>query len=79
MTQAGNDLALHGTGRWYHQPVLWLGIAVFVASLAGCVWMIVLGAKHADTPLDTTHTVFGVPVAAHSAAPPAKPAAGPPR
>ena len=62
--------------RWYRQPVLWLGIAVFVASLAGCVWMIVLGAQHADTPLDTAHTVFGVPVSAHSSPspPPADPA-----
>ncbi len=62
--------------HWYRQPVLWLGLAVFVASLAGCVWMIVLGARHADTPLDTAHTVFGVPVSAHSSPgpPPADPA-----
>ncbi len=38
---------------WYRQPVLWLGLAIFAASLAGCVWMIVLGARHADTALPT--------------------------
>jgi cobalamin synthase len=52
---------------WYRQPVLWLGAAVFAASLAGCVWIIVAGARHADTPLDTSHAVFGVPTAARSA------------
>jgi hypothetical protein len=54
-------------GRWYRQPVLWLGVAVFVASMAGCVWIIVVSARHADTPLDTSHTetVFGVPASAH--------------
>lgn len=38
-------------GAWYRQPVLWLGLAIFIASLAGCVWMIVLGTRYADTPL----------------------------
>jgi hypothetical protein len=27
---------------WYRQPVLWVGAAVFVASLLGCVAMIVV-------------------------------------
>jgi hypothetical protein len=60
------DLAARRHAAWYRQPVLWLGIAIFVASLAGCVWMIVLGMHHADTPLETSPTVFGVPVSAHS-------------
>lgn len=76
---AANDPAIRSTSTWYRQPVLWLGIAVFLASLAGCVWMIVLGARHADTPLDTPHTVFGVPVAPHSAARPHGPPPAPPR
>ena len=38
---------------WYRQPILWLGLTLFAASLAGCVWMIVLGARHADMPLPT--------------------------
>jgi len=53
-------------GRWYRQPILWLGIAVFVASLAGCVWIIVASARSADIPLETPHTVFGVPASARS-------------
>ena len=62
-----NDNALHAGSAWYHQPVLWLGIAVFVASLAGCVWLIVVSVRYADTPLDTSPAVFGVPASAHSA------------
>jgi len=58
-------------GAWYRQPVVWLGAVIFAASLGGCIWMIVLGARHGDATLDTSHTVFGVPAAAHSAAGPA--------
>ncbi len=65
-----NDNTRHAGSAWYHQPVLWLGIAVFAASLAGCVWLIVVSVRYADTPLDTSQAVFGVPVSAHSAAQP---------
>ncbi|WP_130618895.1 hypothetical protein [Dyella amyloliquefaciens] len=54
------------SAAWYRQPVLWLGVAFFLASLAGCVWMIVLGARHADEPVDAPHAVFGVPSSSHS-------------
>lgn len=51
-------------GDWYRQPVLWLGLLLFAASLAGCVWMIVLGARHADVPVPTAGgEVFRVPIA----------------
>lgn len=60
-------------GAWYRQPFLWFGIAVFAASIAGCVWIIVAGVRSADTPLETSHTVFGVPASAHSSKPSAKP------
>lgn len=53
-------------GRWYRQPIVWLGIAVFIASMAGCVWIIVASARSADIPLETSHTVFGVPASARS-------------
>ena len=72
--QAPSDIAARTASAWYRQPVLWLGIAIFLASLAGCVWLIVLGARHADTPVQTSHTVFGVPVSAHSS--PQHPPAG---
>ena len=69
------DNANPAASAWYHQPVLWLGLAVFLASLAGCVWLIVVSARYADTPLSTIpHSVLGVPVAAHSV----NPSAGPP-
>jgi len=74
---AANDIAARHSGAWYRQPVLWLGAVIFAASLAGCVWMIVLGAHHADTPLATSHTVFGVPVSARSG--PHPPPTNPPR
>ena len=51
-------------GHWYQQSVVWLGLAIFIASLAGCVWMIVLGARHADPPVATEgEMVFKVPSA----------------
>lgn len=49
-------------GSWYSQPVVWLGIAVFAASIAGCVWLIVVGARYDDARLPVRHHVFGVPV-----------------
>lgn len=68
MRTPGDIAARAAASAWYRQPVVWLGIAVFAASLAGCVWLIVLGTRHADIPLETTHQVFGVPVSAHSSA-----------
>lgn len=40
-----------GIGPWWRQPVAWLGVAVFAASLAGCILMMVLGARHQDPAL----------------------------
>jgi len=69
--KARNDIGSHAASAWYRQPVLWLGAFIFVASLAGCVWLIVVSVRYADTPLTTgSHAVFGVPVAAHSTPPP---------
>ena len=74
---AAADPAARRHSGWYRQPVLWLGIAIFMASLAGCIWMIVLGMHHADTPLETSPTVFGVPVSAHSGPHPPPPGPSP--
>jgi hypothetical protein len=49
--------------RWYRQPVLWLGAVLFAASLAGCIWMIVMAERHADPELPTIEAVFNVPLA----------------
>ncbi|HEY6544312.1 MAG TPA: hypothetical protein VIZ64_05410 [Dokdonella sp.] len=69
-------------GGWYRQPVAWLGLAIFVASLAGCIWMIVLGSRHADEAVPTGARVFKVPtnepIAAPTQAPTAAPAEAPP-
>ncbi len=54
---------------WYRQPVLWLGAFVLLASLAGCVWMIVLGAQYVDPPVATHGTIFKVPLARPAPAP----------
>ena len=56
---------------WYRQCVVWLGVAVFAASIAGCVWIIMVGLRHADPPVETGRSaIFGVPAAPHSAPPP---------
>ena len=31
---------------WYHQPVLWLGLVILLATVAGCIAMMVLGARY---------------------------------
>ena len=48
-------------GSWYSQPVVWLGIVVFAASIAGCIGLIVVGARYDDASIPTSHRVFGVP------------------
>jgi len=37
--------------RWYHQPVLWLGVAILLASIAGCIGLIILASRHSDESL----------------------------
>lgn len=36
---------------WYHQPVAWLGVAIFLASLAGCIWLIIASLRYDDEAL----------------------------
>lgn len=63
---------------WYRQPVVWLGILVFAASIAGCVWIIVVGHQHADTLLETPgRSILGVPAAHPQQNGPARPGTGP--
>lgn len=54
-------------GHWYRQPILWLGAAIFFASLAGCIGMIVLGARYGDEALPVTSERLLKMPAAHSA------------
>lgn len=66
-------------GAWYRQPIAWLGVFVFVASIAGCIWIIAVGQRHADVPVATpAHgTVFGVPTSTLREAAPAPPRSTP--
>jgi len=51
------------TGAWFRQPVVWLGTAVFLATIAACIVTIVLSVRHADTPVETAGgTAFKVPL-----------------
>ena len=61
------DVAPASTGAWYRQPVLWLGAAIFVASLAGCIATIVVSSHHVDAPVQDAHphTLLDMPVHAH--------------
>jgi hypothetical protein len=47
-------MANAGGGRWYRQPILWLAAAIFFASLAGCIGMVVVGSRYADESLDVS-------------------------
>lgn len=66
-------------GAWYRQPIAWLGVLVFVASIAGCIWIIAVGQRHADVPVATpAHgTVFGVPTSTLHEVAPASPRSTP--
>ncbi|MCC7461284.1 MAG: hypothetical protein IT480_02345 [Gammaproteobacteria bacterium] len=48
-------------GAWYREPVVWLGIAVFGASIAGCAWLIAISARYDDARLPIGKQVFGIP------------------
>lgn len=53
---------------WYRQPILWLGAAILAASLAGCIWLIVVATQYADEPVGGAgDALLGVPVAAPTA------------
>ncbi len=43
-------------------PLIWIGAAILAASLAGCIWLIVVAVRHADTDVAVgSATVFKVP------------------
>ena len=48
--------------RWYRVPVIWLGVAVLFASLAGCAFMVVLALRYpAEPALNVAPTVLKIP------------------
>ena len=47
---------------WYRAPVAWLGILVFAASIAGCVWIIVVSLQYRDPQVPVaSHSLLGIP------------------
>jgi hypothetical protein len=57
-------VATRAAGAWWRQPVAWLGVAIFVASIAGCIVMIVLAERNKDEALPTAgNQVLSVPLA----------------
>ena len=58
-------------GAWFRQPVVWLGAAILVASIAACIITIVLAVRHADTPVESgSDNVLKVPLRHSTATPP---------
>ena len=52
----------------WRQPVVWLGLLIFLASLAGCLTMIVLASRHEDPLIDTdVGNLMKVPLSRHPA------------
>jgi hypothetical protein len=47
---------------WWTQPIAWLSILVLAASLAGCIWLILVAARYGDARTPSGRQVFGVPV-----------------
>ena len=49
---------------WYRQPVVWLGLVILLASVVGCIALMVLGAQHDHDPSESVQggSVFGVPL-----------------
>ncbi len=62
---AGRNAPTRAPGeRWYRSPVLWLGVALLAATVAGCIFTIALALRYADTPLPVDEErVFRVPAA----------------
>jgi len=52
---------------WYRQGIVWLGLGVFVASIAGSVWLIRVAHRYADPPLSPAEvsgpTILKMPLA----------------
>lgn len=50
-------------GAWYRQPVVWLGAAILVAALAGCIWTVVVAMRHPPQPIERPQqTLLGMPL-----------------
>ncbi|MBE7425173.1 MAG: hypothetical protein HS106_03765 [Ideonella sp.] len=63
-SRRSDGVGQRSTDAWYRQGIVWLAAAVFALSMAGCIWLIVLGQRYADPPLPLDGPqVLKVPVA----------------
>ncbi|MBS0570641.1 MAG: hypothetical protein JSS28_08535 [Proteobacteria bacterium] len=59
-----DDTPRDNSRAWYRQGIVWLGAAIFAASIAGCVWLILVAERYADPPLPVAgQQIMKVPVA----------------
>ncbi len=61
--------------RWYRQPIAWLGISIFVVTLAGCIHLILFAVAHEDPSLvfADKEVSFRIPATRKPTQPPATP------
>jgi len=48
--------AAPASGLWFRQPIVCLGAAILLASIVGCLAMIVLATSYPDPPVATPRT-----------------------
>ncbi|MCC6193731.1 MAG: hypothetical protein IT518_04610 [Burkholderiales bacterium] len=70
-TAPADDLTKPPPAGAFRQPVVWLGAAILVATIAGCIATIVISLRYADTPVESPRSAFKVPLP-HPAPPEAK-------
>lgn len=59
-----SDDARDASKAWYRQSIVWIGAVVFAASIAGCVWLLVVAERYDDPPLpDTGLQILKMPLA----------------
>lgn len=64
---------------WYRQGIVWLAAAILAASVAGCIWLVVVGLRYVDPPLPQAGPqILKVPIAPSSLPPPSPSPAEPP-
>lgn len=51
LRRANGAPARDAAQAWFRQPIVWVGTAVLMASIVGCVWMILMAERFADPPL----------------------------
>lgn len=64
---------------WYRQGIVWLAAAILAASVAGCIWLVVVGLRYVDPPLPQAGPqILKVPIAPPPLPPPSPSPAEPP-